>query len=181
MPQADTPPAVVAEPPAMHRLVTIATEDRPLLLIKEGRSEAALARQAVFLKMSAREEAVPAAQGEALGFKCRWVIEAYHQRDFCFTSITGQTACTEPSTRILTETEAGETPSGPDAPCSLDLAEVGRASDRLGAIVQVRSAALFKAEYDQRVRPGLLASGVKLTERPVTRAATSPASGSGTK
>ncbi|PVM89381.1 hypothetical protein DDF62_12825 [Caulobacter radicis] len=181
MPQADTPPAAVAEPPAMHRLVSIATEDRPLVLVKGERSEAALARQAVFLKMSAREEAALATQGEGLAFKCRWIIEAYHQRDFCFTSITGQTACTEPMTRILTETEAGETLSGPDAPCGLELPEVARASDRLGAIVQARSAVLFKAEYEQRVRPGLLASGVKLTERPPARAATSPTSGSGTR
>ncbi len=181
MPQADTPPAVATEPPAMHRLVSIATEDRPLVLVKEGRSEAALARQAVFLKMSAREEAAAAAQGDGLAFKCRWVIEAYHQRDFCFSSITGQTACTEPMTRILTETETGETPSGAGAPCSLELPEISRASERLGAIVQARSAALFKAEYEQRVRPGLLASGVRLTERSPTKPASSPASGSGTR
>jgi hypothetical protein len=185
--QASSPPAAAAPaPPApaqASRLLTIAQRTRPLILIKAGRSETAVVRQQIFLKTSVRPGAMATVEGQAAiaaaATPCAWVIEAYLQREVCFSSMTGLSSCTDAVSLPLAAGETGQTDLASPIACDVQAGPVALAERRVVASLQSLSAGLFEDDYRIKIRPMLAASGVTIRETP--QAVPSRASGSGTR
>jgi hypothetical protein len=140
----------------------LASRDTPLPLIKAGRTEEALLRQAVFLTRNL--SAVRPAAGDG-GETLRWTYQAYLQRQLCFTSITGLFSCAAAEVEELPEKAAGETPLAatpptPDAPGPNPAAEAARLS--LAGALRTRATDLFAADRRLKLDPTLKAAGVSI-------------------
>lgn len=175
---ATDPPAVVVAAPVAKpadvvvvrrdtRSEVLASRDTPLPLIKAGKTEDALLRQAIFLT-SALTVVRPAAGGgeEVL----RWTYEAYLQRQLCFTSITGQFSCAAADVETLTEKAAGEAPLAA-TPGQAALAPNPGAKDARAAVataLRARAAVLFDDDRRLKLNPVLKAAGVLLRRTPVS-------------
>jgi len=144
----------------------VTTQDLPLVLVKAGRSEQALVRQALFIaaSVSVTRPANPAAAA-ATTDSYRWTYEGFMQRQLCFTSMTGQFSCTVPELIALPHKETGEAPVLPVAGGADDepFPAAVAAQERLTATLKARSAALFAEDKRLKVDPILRASGVTAT------------------
>jgi hypothetical protein len=179
MPPAD-PPAVVAPAPADKppdvvvvsrdtRSQVLASKDTPLALVKAGRAEDALLRQAIFLT-STLTVVRPAAG--ASGETLRWTYAPYLQRQLCLTSITGQFSCAEANVEDLAEKATGETPLAPTplgqtAPDPNPAAEGVRVA--LATALRTRAPALFEDDRRLKIDPLLKAAGVFIRRAPAAR------------
>ncbi len=162
------PPAVVAavpadEPPQMvvvsrdTRSDVLASKDTPLALIKAGKTEDALLRQAIFV--TGTLTVVRPAQSDAQIL--RWTYAPYLQRQLCFTSITGLFSCAATEVEELTEKATGETPlvAPPAEPAAPNpSAETARLA--VAASLRARSEALFEDDRRLKLDPLLKAGGV---------------------
>ena len=183
--QASAPPPAVApapQPPApVMRLLTIAQRAKPVTLTKGGRTEMAVVSHQIFLKTSVRSGATARIEGQAVGpTPCAWTIEVFLQRVICFSSMTGQTSCTDPMSTPLAVGETGQVDLAADQACDVLAKPIGLSEARVVASLDKISATLFEDDYKIKVRPMLTAAGVTLSERP-PKAAPSRASGSGTR
>ena len=166
------PPAViaaapVATPPAVvvvsrdTRSDVLESEDTPLPLIKAGKTEEAVLRQAIFLT-GALTVVRPAAGADEE--RVRWTYQPYLQRQLCFTSITGQFSCAAAEVEELADKAEGEAPlaaTHDQTPISLDPeAEAARTAVASG--LHARANALFEADRRLRLTPMLKAAGVSI-------------------
>ena len=149
-------PADVAVVSRDTRSDVLVGTDTPLPLIKAGRTEDALLRQAIFLT-STLTVVRPAAGlgGEIL----RWSYQPYLQRQLCFTSITGQFSCATAELEELTEKAEGETPVA-GTPGPNPAAEDARAT--IATALRARADALFEDDRQLKLRPMLKAAGVSV-------------------
>ena len=167
---APEPPAVVAprpvDKPADVIVVSRDTQsevlvstDTPLPLIKAGRTEDALLRQALFLT-GALTVVRPATGGG--GQTLRWTFQPYLQRQLCFTSITGQFSCAAAELEELTDKASGEGSIAPatDPSKTPSSAPAEAARMALAASLRVRADALFEDDRRLRLDPMLKAAGV---------------------
>ena len=168
---ADPPPAVVAAPvdkPADVQVVSrdtrsdiLASSDTALPLIKAGRTEDALLRQAIVLTSTLA--VVRPAVGEG-GQTLRWSFQPYLQRQLCFTSITGRFSCAATESETLAETSAGEGPlpaaPGQAGPASSPAAEAAR--DAVVTALHALADALFEDDRRLKLVPMLRAAGVRV-------------------
>jgi hypothetical protein len=179
---ADPPPVIVAAPvekPAGEVVVSrdtrsevVASRDTPLLLVKAGRTEDALLRQAVFLTSTLSVVRSATVDG---GETLRWSYQSYLQRQLCVTSITGQFSCAVAEVEELPEKSAGETPL-PAAPEVAGGPRAGAEAARsaVAAALRTRGPALFDGDRRLKFMPMLRAAGVSIRqpaapERPVRR------------
>jgi hypothetical protein len=176
------PPAVAPAPPAQAmRLMTIAQRARPVTLTKGGRTEMAVVSHQIFLKTSVRSSATATIEGQAVSATpCAWTIEVYLQRVICFSSMTGQTSCTDPMSTPLAAGETGQADLAADQACDVMAKPIALSEGRVAASLDKIAATVFEDDYKIKVRPMLTAAGVTLSERP-SKAAPSRASGSGTR
>lgn len=173
------PPAVIAAVPVEKpadvvvvsrdaRTDVIASKDTPLPLIKAGKTEEALLRQAVFMTSTLTVVRATAGEGAEV---LRWTYQSYLQRQLCFTSITGQFACAAAEVEELAEEAAGEAPqpaaSGPAAPGPNPAAEAARMT--IATALRARAGALFEDDRRLKLAPMLKAAGVSV-RRPATSA-----------
>ncbi len=177
MPAADPPAVVVTasiDKPADLVIVSrdthsdvLASTDTPLPLIKAGRTEDAILRQAIFLTSTLIVVRPAAGVGEAL---LRWTYQPYLQRQLCFTSITGQFSCAVAESEELTEKATGEAPLAaiPDqaAPGSTPAAEAARIAVATG--LRSRADALFEDDRRLKLNPMLKAAGVRVLRFPIS-------------
>ena len=180
-PPASEPPAVVApaaapvpKPPVVvvvsrdTRSDVLASLDTPLPLIKAGRTEDAMLRQAVFLT-SALTVVRPAA-GAPGEETLRWTFTPYLQRQLCFTSITGQFACAAAETEELAGKAEGEAPfvePPQGAPVAPDpLAETAR--NNASAALRGRADGLFDDDRRLKLDPMIKAAGVSVRRVPIS-------------
>lgn len=149
----------------------VTTQDLPLLLVKAGRSERALVRQALFIvaSVTVTRPANPAAAAITTD-SYRWSYEGYLQRQLCFTSMTGQFSCTVAEIVALPNKETGEAPVLPvqasNAAGGTDddpFPAATAAQDRLAARLKARATTLFEEDKRLKVDPILRASGVTAT------------------
>jgi hypothetical protein len=151
------------------RSEVLASRDTPLPLIRAGRTEDALLRQAVFLTSTLLVvRPASGAGGEVL----RWTYQPYLQRQLCLTSITGQFACAEAVVEPLTDRAAGETPlaatpaaePGPAAPAPNPAPNPVADAARLALVAPLRAGAdaLFDADRRLKVDPMLKAARVSI-------------------
>ena len=174
-PAASEPPAVVEpaavtapKPPDMvvvsrdTRSDVLASLDTPLPLIKAGRTEDALLRQAIFLTSALT--VVRPTPGEAGQETLRWTLTPYLQRQLCFTSITGQFACAAAETEELADKAEGEAPfvEPPDGAPRVPnpLAESARITT--STALRGRADGLFDADRRLRLEPMIKAAGVSV-------------------
>lgn len=170
--QAIEPPAVIEPAPAAapteyvvrrdSRTDLVSSSDTPLPLIKAGRTEDALLRQAVFVTSTftvVRSATAPNAE------TLRWTYEPVLQNQLCFTSMTGQFSCTVAEVTPLPERYAGEAPSAPlptdgSAPAPSPAAEAARAA--VSESLRGRAPGLFGEERRLKIDPMPRAAGVSL-------------------
>ena len=130
--------------------------DTPLPLIKAGRTEDALLRQAIFLTSTLTVVRPAAGAGEQT---LRWAYQPYLQRQLCFTSITGQFSCATAELEELTEKAEGETPvvatPGPN-PAAED------ARTAVATALRARADGLFEDDRRLKLSPMLKAAGVSV-------------------
>ena len=134
----------------------LAGADTPLPLIKAGRTEDAVLRQAIFLTSTLT--VVRRATG-ASDQTLRWTYQPYLQRQLCFTSITGQFSCPTAELEELTEKAEGETPvvatPGPN-PAAED------ARTAVATALRARADGLFEDDRRLKLSPMLKAAGVSV-------------------
>ncbi|MBI1685293.1 hypothetical protein [Caulobacter hibisci] len=176
------PPAVAPAPPApVMQLATVTQRALPLTLTKAGRVERAVVRQQVFMKISVRPGATATVEGQAVTpTPCAWTIETYLQREICFSSMTGQTSCTDPVSTLLAAGEAGQADLTGQS-CDVMAEPVTQSARRVRAGIEPMSTAVFEDDYKVKVRPLLTAGGVILSDpsaKPPPKPASSRKSGS---
>lgn len=171
-----SPPAVAPAPPVpLTQLATVVQRVLPLTLTKAGRVERAAVRQQVFMKISVRPGAIATVEGQAaMAVPCAWTIEAYLQRDICFSSMTGQTSCTDPVPTLLAAGKAGQADLSGQA-CDVASEPVAQSARRVRTGLEPTAGALFEDDY--KVRP-LLATGGIIVSGPAAKPAPSRTSGS---
>jgi hypothetical protein len=161
---ADKPPEVVVVS-RETRSEVVASRDTPLPLIKAGRTEDALLRQAVFVNSTLTVVRPAEDPGADL---LRWTYTPYLQRQLCFTSITGLFSCAAAEVEELAETAAGEAPlaaePAPEGPNP--AAEAARLA--LAAKLRTRSAEVFAADRRLKLDPMLKAAGVTIARPPAS-------------
>lgn len=157
---ADVPP--VAAPAAQEVVLArrdgnevVATQDLPLVLVKAGRREDALVRQALFIAASVTLASQPTMSPPVVSY--RWTHQAYLQRQVCFTSISGLFSCTDAQAEPLSDKASGVAPAG-DALDAFPLADADlkRLTDQL----RQRSATVFRADRRANIDPVFKAAGV---------------------
>jgi hypothetical protein len=149
----------------------VTTQDLPLVLMKAGRTEQALVRQALFISASVMvTRPTGAAANTATPDSYRWTYEGFMQRQLCFTSMTGQFSCTVPELTALPNVEKGEAPvlpilasNGAGGADDDPFPAATAAQDKLAAALKARSTVLFEQEKRLKVDPILKASGVTAT------------------
>ena len=167
------PPGAIATAPAAKapdvvvvrrdtRSDVLAGRDTPLALIKAGKTEDATLRQAIFLTSTLTVVRPALGGGEET---LRWTYEAYLQRQFCLTSMTGQFSCAAAEVETLTERAAGEAPLAP-TPGPNPAAEAARTAV-VGAL-RTQAAALFEDDRRLKFNPVLKAAGVSIRRAPVS-------------
>jgi hypothetical protein len=172
------PPAVVA-PATVDKLPDVlvvsrdtrsdvlASSDTPLPLIKAGRTEDALLRQAIFLTGTLTVVRPATGPGQET---LRWSYQPYLQRQLCFTSITGQFSCAAAELEELPAKADGEAP----APATSDQAMPAQspaAEDARTALVtdlRARADAMFEDDRRLVLSPMLKAAGVRVRRIPVS-------------
>jgi hypothetical protein len=160
------------------RMMTISQKVRPLSVSKGGRTETLVVRHQIFIKTATQPGATAAIEGQAIVARpCRWVIDAYIQRELCFYSMTGQTSCTDPVSMPLAVGEAGQGDLVADQACDVMAKPVQLAEDRVIKSIDGGAAMMFEDDYRLKVRPMLAASGVTIVEQP-QKSVPSRASGS---
>jgi hypothetical protein len=168
------PPAAVA-PAAVDKLPDVvvvsrdtrsdvlASADTPLPLIKAGRTEDALLRQAIFLTSTLTVVRPAAGAGQET---LRWSYQPYLQRQFCFTSITGQFSCAAAELEELPAKADGEAPApAPATPEQATPAKSPAAEDARTALVtdlRARADALFENDRRLVLSSMLKAAGVRV-------------------
>lgn len=166
-----TPPAAVApaapQPPTLQRLSPIAQKAKPVLLTKGGRTESAAVRHQIFLRTVAKPGALPTLPPGVTvsAIPCAWTVEAYLQREICFTSMTGLFACTDTNTIPLMATEAGQADLPADTACEVFAKPVVAAEERVIVALDRTKAQMFEEDYMLVVKPQLVRGGVTVTER----------------
>lgn len=171
-PAADPPAVVVTLPVAPRpdvvvvsrdtRSEVLVSRDTPLPLVKAGRTEDALLRQAIFLT-STLIVVRPAAAGPGGGDdRLRWTYEPYVQRQLCFTSMTGQFSCAAAEVAELTEKAAGETPLAATAAASGPNLAAEGARIAVAAALRTRATALFEDDRRLWLSPMLKSAGVAI-------------------
>jgi hypothetical protein len=170
MQAAEPPPVVQTAPvqaPAEVVLVSrdarndlVVTLDTPLPLVRAGRTEDALLRQAVFVTSTltvVRGTTAPAAE------TLRWTYDAFLQHQLCFTTMAGLFSCTLAEVTPLPEKASGEAPNPPaasDGPKPNPAAEAAYAV--LAASLRARGPVLFREDRRLKVDPMLKAAGVSV-------------------
>jgi hypothetical protein len=144
------------------RNTVVTAADRPLPLVKAGRTEEALLRQALFVTATTMITRPPTDGSQPDRF--RWTYQGFLQRQLCFTSMTGQFACTVAEVVALPETVTGEASLPPPPPEGqpLVVAEAQAAQARLDETLRGRAAALFDDDRRAKVDPMLKAAGVSV-------------------
>jgi hypothetical protein len=174
---ADPPPVIATAPvdkPADVVVVSretrsdvLVSKDTPLPLIKAGKTEDALLRQAIFLTSTLTVVRPAAEAGEDI---LRWTYQTYLQRQLCFTSITGLFSCAAGESEELTEKAVGEVPlaatPGQAAPGPNPAAEEARIA--VATAVRTRGDALFVDDRRLKLSPMLKAAGVSIRRPPVS-------------
>jgi hypothetical protein len=179
--QMDAPPPVIETAPVQAqaefvvvsrdiRNQLVASADTPLPLIKGARTEDALLRQAIFVTSTlsvTRSIAPPNLE------TLRWTYEPFLQHQLCFTSMTGQFACTVAEVTALPDKSSGEAPNTP-APADAAAPPTSAAAEAVhAALVQslrTRGAALFGDGRRLRLDPMLKAAGVSVRTTAATGA-----------
>lgn len=185
MQAADPPPVIAPAPPDKPadmlivsrdtRSDVLVSADTPLALVRANRREDALLRQAIFLTSTLTVMRPASGTG---GEVLRWTYQPYLQRQFCFTSITGQFACAGAEVEDLPDVASGEAPLA----ATLDQATSGHPSPDLNPQAQAarvvvatalgaRSAALFEDGRRLKLAPMLKAAGVSIRRETVPKAA----------
>ena len=177
MPAAEPPAVIAAAPvdkPAEVVVVSrdtrndvLADKDTPLALIKAGRTEDALLRQAIFLTSTLSVVRPAAGTGEK---SLRWTYQPYLQRQLCFTSMTGQFSCAAAELEELTETASGEAPlaATPDRAVAVQNPAAEGARLAVAADLRTRADALFEDDRRLKISPMLKATGVSIRRIPVS-------------
>jgi hypothetical protein len=166
----DLPAAIIAAPAAPADVVVVSRDtrsevlisrDTALPLIKAGRTENAVLRQAIFLT-STLTVVRRAADGD--NEILRWSYEPYLQHQLCFTSITGQFSCAAAEVEELMQKATGEAAiaaiADPAAPGPNPAAEGARIA--FETALRSRAAALFATDLRLKFRPMLKAAGVSI-------------------
>lgn len=172
-PPAMAAPATVDKPPDVvvvsrdTRSDVLASADTPLPLVKAGRTEDALLRQAIFLTSALTVVRPAAGAGQET---LRWSYQPYLQRQLCFTSITGQFSCAAAELQALPAKAEGEAPS-PATSDQATPAQSPAAEDARTALVtdlRARAGALFEDDRRLVLSPMLRAAGVRVRRIPVS-------------
>ena len=162
----DKPADVVVVSRDTHSDVLVSA-DTPLPLIKAGKTEEAILRQAIFLTSTLTVVRPAVGAGEDL---LRWTYQSYLQRQLCFTSITGQFSCAAAEVEELTEKVVGEAPlaatPGQATPAPNPAAEAARLA--VATALNTRAAALFEADRRLKLSPMLKAAGVSIRKTQVS-------------
>lgn len=174
--QAAPPPAVIEVAPVQAvadfvvvsrdtRNEVVASADLPLTLVKAGRTEQALLRQAVFVTSTLTVTRPTAPGPDTL----RWSHDSFLQRQLCLTSMTGQFSCTVAEVVTLPDTAAGTAPAVREGEPgdATPAAEAARLA--LGSILRAKAAALFDGDRRAKFDPMLKAAGVVARRRAPVR------------
>jgi hypothetical protein len=141
----------------------VTSADQPLPLVKAGRGEEALLRQAVFVTATTTITR-PTTPGPDT---YRWTYESFLQRQVCFTSMTGLFACTAAEVAPLPDRVSGEVlappPPAEGQPLVVQAAEAAHL--KLFEGLRVKAAALFEDDRRARVDPVFRAAGVTVRRR----------------
>lgn len=172
-PPAAIAPAAVDKPPAVvivsrdTRNDVLASADTPLPLIKAGRTEDALLRQAIFLTSTLTVVRPAAGAGEEV---LRWTFQPYLQRQLCFTSITGQFSCAAAELEELADKAEGEAPlpATPDQAASAPSPAADAARTAVATGLRARAEGLFQDDRRLELTPMLKAAGVSIRRIPVS-------------
>jgi hypothetical protein len=142
----------------------LVSTDTPLPLVKAGRTEEALLRQAIILTSTLTVVRPAAGAGPEV---LRWTYAPYLQRQLCFTSITGQFSCAAAEVEELADKAEGEALQDPVAgqaePAPNPTAEAARAA--VSTALRVRATALFEDDRRLQLNPMLKAAGVSVRRR----------------
>jgi hypothetical protein len=140
----------------------VLSSDTLLPLIKGGRTEDALLRQAVYVTSTltvVRNTTAPNVE------MLRWTYESFLLHQLCFTSMTGQFSCTVAEATALPEKSSGETPitpspAGGTGPQTNPAAEAARAA--VVDSIRARGTALFGEDRRLKIDPMLRTAGVSV-------------------
>lgn len=155
--QPPAPPAAVQVLRSEARFVTAAVRDIPLVLTKAGRVENALARYQIYVKTQVQASATEGAPPE-----CAWILTTHIQRQLCFTSMTGQFACTEAQLADQADKQDGRTQLTSTAEleaCGLAHPLVQQAEKQLAQAVGATAIARFDADLKLNLTPVLSRTG----------------------
>lgn len=160
------PEFIVVSRDARNTVITSA--DRPMPLIKAGRTEDALLRQALFVTATTSITRPPTQDSQPDQY--RWSYQAFLQRQLCFTSMTGQFACTVAEVTTLPDAIQGQAPLPPPPPegQSLTVPAADVAQARLDEMLRSKATAIFDEDRQVKVEPMLRAAGVTV-RAPVSR------------
>jgi hypothetical protein len=167
--QAGPPPT---SPPAINQpstvkgasaTMTLAASDMRLVLTKSRRAESAMVRHQVFLRYDVDRKVSDG--GDQQTVQCGWRLRAYLQRSIWFSSMTGLLSCTDAVSEELPTGETGAADQGQDpaTACDLNFGPAREARDRVIAAAKTGAQARFDEDYELKIKPQLLASGVKIT------------------
>ncbi len=177
-----TQPAVVPPDTATDTVVlsrtdntqTVEAADQSLLLTKHRREEHALVRRLIFIMANLTLTEPAATVGDAPPPQtCHWQYRSFLQRQLCFTSMSGQFACTQPEVTPLPDETHGEAAAPANAAigfCNDVFRPAVNARVRLAGTLRDRSAELFATDQKAKVGPIFKAAGVAVAAEPTASA-----------
>jgi hypothetical protein len=161
-----------------------------LVRAKPAARETVAVRYSVYVRAETNSVQLAAAAGTSLKYECRWRLNAQLLRQFCFQSITRQSACTQTVVNDLPRTESGTTNVEVE---SLDTCNAtgplinGPVTSFTGELLS-RAKVLIEQDLAQDVMPQLKQPGLTVqrvgapgspqTSSPQTNSPKSPESGS---
>ena len=151
-----------------------------LVRAKPPARETVAVRYSVYVRTETNSLQLAAAAGTSLRYECRWRLNAQLLRQFCFQSITRQSACTQTVVVDLPRTESGTVSVTVETldTCNASGSVVSAPVASYTAELQTRAAVLIEQDLAQEVMPPLKALGLSAQRVGETRPPASPGSGS---
>ena len=141
--------------------------------------ETVAVRYSVYVRAETNSVQLAAAAGTSLRYECRWRLNAQLLRQFCFQSITRQSACTQTVVVDLPRTESGANTVAVETldTCNASGSVVSAPVASYTAELQKRAAVLIEEDLAQEVLPPLKALGLSVQRVGEAKPPTSPESG----
>jgi len=142
--------------------------------------ETVAVRYSIYVRTETNSVQLAAAAGTSLRYECRWRLNAQLLRQFCFQSITRQSACTQTVVVDLPRTESGTVIVAVEAldTCNASGSVVSVPVATYTAELQKRAPVFIEEDLAQEVLPPLKALGLNAQRLGVPSSPASPGSGS---